>query len=603
VTRLRSIRKAEGTSLAPRGVAFRPRPASRRGRRIPRQTATFTIAKDLDRKMGRATLQALKLMRGRVSLAEIAALVPTASPDEIYRVASAGGAQAMTVQLQPLTMDGIQRSGDAAGRQVPGPNAVIDLGRPAVAAWVKDHAAEFLTNVNATQGRHPMRMAKDIKGAVGLNKPQAQALINRRKTLEAAGMRADLVEKKVAKYEAKLLRQRAQTIARTESMKAVNTGRRLLWEQLKEDGALPANVEQQWLTGDDERTCIYCSPLHLTRQPLGNTWSSGPYTVAAPPLHINCLPAGVEIDGPAAVGAMRRHYDGYLIDIETASGARLSVTPNHPVLTSAGWGAAHLLNEGSNVVSRRPGERVTWSSGPSVGLPFWPTTSPDGDNAPALIEQVFEALGLSGSMLTDQVPASDVQFHGDGSTNGDVDVVYPAGLLEHAREAQLGEPLPHEQLRRGCKPLISLEGLGAFDLRGLRFGAASHGFMRSSRNASALLWACLVHAKLLRRSAPPGNNSASQEAGANGRPCASELIRERFLRPPTEIEAADFAIRQIEMGALHWDRVTSVGRRAFSGHVYNLQSVEGWYTGNGIVTSNCRCTLALVEPGEEENLS
>ena len=300
---LRTIRKVEGTATAaPRGAAFQSRPASRRGPRIPRQNAAFTVAKDLDKRMARKVLAALKGMKRRVNLGQIASIVGTASPDDVYRAASAGGAEALAVNLQADTLEGIQAAGDAAGRQVRGPNVVIDLGRPAVMQWAADHAAELVTNINTTQreavkliiedglsrGRHPMRMAKDIRGAVGLNRVQAQALINRRASMEAAGKPAAQIDKALARYEAKMLRRRAITIARTESMKAVNTGRRLLWEQLKEDGALPAVVEQQWLTGEDERVCPYCGPLHLMRQPIGRSWTSGPYTVKSPPLHVNC---------------------------------------------------------------------------------------------------------------------------------------------------------------------------------------------------------------------------------------------------------------------------------------------------------------------------
>ncbi|MBM0235955.1 hypothetical protein JNW88_00435 [Micromonospora sp. ATA32] len=37
-------------------------------------------------------------------------------------------------------------------------------------------------------------------------------------------------------------------------------------------------------------------------------------------------------------------------------------------------------------------------------------------------------------------------------------------------------------------------------------------------------------------------------------------------------------------------RVLKISRRGWSGHVYNLQTTEGWYLANGIVTHNCRCT-------------
>jgi hypothetical protein len=40
--------------------------------------------------------------------------------------------------------------------------------------------------------------------------------------------------------------------------------------------------------------------------------------------------------------------------------------------------------------------------------------------------------------------------------------------------------------------------------------------------------------------------------------------------------------------------VVSVNTRMFSGHVYNLQTISGWYVTNGIVTHNCRCSMVYI---------
>jgi hypothetical protein len=41
-------------------------------------------------------------------------------------------------------------------------------------------------------------------------------------------------------------------------------------------------------------------------------------------------------------------------------------------------------------------------------------------------------------------------------------------------------------------------------------------------------------------------------------------------------------------GIIKADYIISVDRVIYSGHVYNLETVEGWYCANGIVTHNCR---------------
>lgn len=43
-----------------------------------------------------------------------------------------------------------------------------------------------------------------------------------------------------------------------------------------------------------------------------------------------------------------------------------------------------------------------------------------------------------------------------------------------------------------------------------------------------------------------------------------------------------------------FDQVVSIERKCFSGHVYNLETKDGWYIANGILTHNCRSTMRLL---------
>jgi hypothetical protein len=49
------------------------------------------------------------------------------------------------------------------------------------------------------------------------------------------------------------------------------------------------------------------------------------------------------------------------------------------------------------------------------------------------------------------------------------------------------------------------------------------------------------------------------------------------------------------------DEIVEIGWSQFSGHVYNLETVTGWYVAEGILTHNCRCAVAPIvfEEGEE----
>ncbi len=69
-----------------------------------------------------------------------------------------------------------------------------------------------------------------------------------------------------------------------------------------------------------------------------------------------------------------------------------------------------------------------------------------------------------------------------------------------------------------------------------------------------------------------------------------------FNEPLGESWSGDAELaRQIQDGAtgpVFPDKVINIHRQAFSGHVYNLETEGGHYTGNSIVTHNCWCKLS-----------
>jgi hypothetical protein len=49
-------------------------------------------------------------------------------------------------------------------------------------------------------------------------------------------------------------------------------------------------------------------------------------------------------------------------------------------------------------------------------------------------------------------------------------------------------------------------------------------------------------------------------------------------------------------GAMAADEVVEVNRSEFRGYVYNLETRDGWYVADGIVTHNCRCAWRTLLP-------
>lgn len=76
----------------------------------------------------------------------------------------------------------------------------------------------------------------------------------------------------------------------------------------------------------------------------------------------DCLAEGTVVDSTMALSAYRAAYTGPMVTIKTASGKRLSVTPNHAVLTPCGFVRANTLKKGDNLVSTCGTQPFPWSA-------------------------------------------------------------------------------------------------------------------------------------------------------------------------------------------------------------------------------------------------
>jgi uncharacterized protein with gpF-like domain len=79
--------------------------------------------------------------------------------------------------------------------------------------------------------------------------PTVRAAINGTKVLDA-----EQIDAMVERYRGRYIAFRAQTIARTEAMRAVNTGSRAAMQQAIDNGEVePSWITRKWLTARDER--------------------------------------------------------------------------------------------------------------------------------------------------------------------------------------------------------------------------------------------------------------------------------------------------------------------------------------------------------------
>ena len=113
-----------------------------------------------------------------------------------------------------------------------------------------------------TKGQPPLQTAREIRQFIGLTRPQAQALIRFREALEASGMRADLIERRIETRTRRMINHRARMIARNESMQAAVRGQYELWIDVQNQGlVVEGAVRRFWVVTPDDRLCQICAPI------------------------------------------------------------------------------------------------------------------------------------------------------------------------------------------------------------------------------------------------------------------------------------------------------------------------------------------------------
>lgn len=338
----------------------------------------------------------------------------------------------------------------------------------------------------------------------------------------------------------------------------------------------------EWVTEADDHVCEDCESLGaLPPMPLSE-WPTLP-GMGDTICNVGCFLPGTRIAG-RVLRAVRSVYMGQAVELVLASGKRLAVTPNHPVLTPDGLIAASDLRDGEYVVT--DSHQIEMPRSVAIDVP-----SDHKQHDPVLVEQLFRSLTQLGPTRFAQPRREDL--HGDAvSVKGKIEVVDACGVLLHNRRAwfqklgehilvdalmgdpsltstRLGLTVANHSPRRGCPRLSQLAlhgstvGLHRSPLRALRFGSAAQ-----------------LDAHL-------------RESSAENAP-----VNPRFLAQCVERLS----------GSVAPDKVTQVRHFDYAGHVFDVESPLGWVTANGIYCSNCRCVLQvsdvqLVPGGELPSLS
>ncbi len=247
--------------------------------------------------------------------------------------------------------------------------------------------------------------------------------------------------------------------------------------------------------------------------------------------HPQCLVGGTVVNSPTVLATSKRWYDGEVIEISTVNGNVLTITPNHPVLTDKGWIAAHLLQEGDNVISSLDGQRTITA------------VDPNDYSRPAVIEDVLESFARTSGMISLSVPSSPVDFHSDGM-NGNVDIVRADSLLQDGRQTAVGQPSREQAFAIGGVGLGLLFADRAIAQLLESPLLAAGGDMHGSGEAGNFFRRALAHHQAIGVSLPTNGNASFKQAIADSGAGSAVSLSNGIFRHARAIQFDNVVDRQ-----------------------------------------------------------
>ena len=411
------------------------------------------------------------------------------------------------------------------------------------------------------------------------------------------------------KYEdmAKMLMDRFDGVSKRDAMRLIYTEGTFIFNEAQAQVHEQQFEYYQLSTITDPKTCSVCKGVERAQRAEPMAFRDRKPGVNFPPIHPNCVMGDMKLVAPGMEAMTRSYYSGEIVELRTANGRRLAVTPNHIVLTSRGWVRAKSIVEGDQVINYTGGVVADVESAPTQ------------NDSVAAVEERFASLVESGTVTTISMPAAPEYFKGDVVPDSEVDVIFINGFLRDEGDTPVSEYVSDgDFIGTGISGEIPLTGQCSLAEFLMGASLASDGVMSGLDVASVLRSGSLTHHELISLSvashydarlsesivnqgtgeAEPfsngvltnagfvqGNHFGNDEKRPHGNGPYSEYIRDFVNAFPRIVE---------------FDDVISVRRFDFSGHVYDASTESRTYVCNGIITSNCRCSYTVAVPDWDE---
>ena len=355
-----------------------------------------------------------------------------------------------------------------------------------------------------------------------------------------------------------ITRRNAETIVRTAVSHTANHTRQKFAEA---NDDLVKGVK--WISTLDGKTSDVCFPESTLALPVGD---------------LRCM--------------FRRPWNGYMVVVTTASGKKISATPNHPVLTARGWRPIQKLKPREDVLYR-------------VGIDVAGVTAAKDIEMPATMGAVFDSLNKPSFSNIFVESTSEADFHGDGMS-GYHEVNYPRSkrdlclaiesafgkkglesLLAFVADSASLFAIGNMDQFGGCSTLFDMASqidAGTIEDRiqaGLADIVSRNDFRRLHSSVECADDSLFVGSAHLLASSENWHDARAFQNPSNSRGCYSEISSNACSGESISVVADD---------------VISVEREFFSGHVYNLHTSTELYIANGFIVHNCKARDGKVYP-------
>lgn len=212
------------------------------------------------------------------------------------------------LDLEPLkesyTMT-INRAGQSSIVHLPPAYRAIafNVNNPRIVSYIDERTTFLITSItdrnrravkNVIQdtyirGYHPDVASRHIKNLIGLTERHTRAVNNYVNKLIEDGTPQRIAFERGEEYSDRLLQHRAEMIARTETMDAVNHGQHEVILQGSEQGVIPeSDTVKIWIVTPDDRLCDHCAPMENQERSLREDFTGSLGNVDVPPYHPNC---------------------------------------------------------------------------------------------------------------------------------------------------------------------------------------------------------------------------------------------------------------------------------------------------------------------------